>query len=332
MKKIVVLVVLLSFCLVLSSSLMVYAAKVKKPTVLGTTQMSGFEGKIGKTFTVGTRNPINITLLSAEYSVDVLKIGARTFFPRTNEKFVIIRYKLQNPQNKIRYTNGAQLSIGAVDSNDTSIEFNQIAGIVSSKNKFAMLLRPAQKIEVFSFAVVPADASIPKIIIKNADGPVFRYYINKDIKPLSAPFADPSDPTGAKALTQVPAKLGETYPLSQYKVKVNKILKADAATVLAKTPRGKVAYIAEVEVKNDAAKRLYFADQTFRSNLIDENGAKVRNTGLFNASLSDKFSEFLEPGQTMKLNMLFVTSPDFKWKTFSNRIGDDGREFIYMAE
>ena len=43
--------------------------KAGGPVVLGTTQLPGEFGKLGTTYTIGKRNPINFTLKSADYSV-----------------------------------------------------------------------------------------------------------------------------------------------------------------------------------------------------------------------------------------------------------------------
>jgi hypothetical protein len=57
---------------------------------------------------------------------------------------------------------------------------------------------------------------------------VIRYDLRGVAKPLTSPFADPSDKTGATALTEIPAQIGQYYPLHNFDIKVLETGYADA--------------------------------------------------------------------------------------------------------
>lgn len=67
--------------------------------VQGTTQLAGDVGVIGKAFTIGkNENAINFTLTSAEFSVSRVTVGEDVYTPKADEKLLVLRYTVHNPQ------------------------------------------------------------------------------------------------------------------------------------------------------------------------------------------------------------------------------------------
>src|SRR5437763_600353 len=62
----------------------------QRPPVKGTAQLPGDNGQIGQAYTLGTTEPINFTLDSAEYTVKRVVMGETVHAPEGDEKLLVI--------------------------------------------------------------------------------------------------------------------------------------------------------------------------------------------------------------------------------------------------
>jgi hypothetical protein len=196
----------------------------KKPPVAvkGTQQMAGSEGQFGQTYTVTAGDgfgPINFTLVSAEYSTDRVNMDTGVAYaPKANEKLLIIHYKYKNPQSDDLYISSRPL-FQAVDSNNNTIQDADTSRRMSEKTQLGMTLKPGQGVDdLMTYIIVPADLKVPKLILQagraGSSDQVIRYPLDtgvNQVKPIPAPYADPTDSTGSTALQTIQATIGATY-------------------------------------------------------------------------------------------------------------------------
>jgi len=192
------------------------------PGVKGTVQMAGDNGKMSVTYTIGKGDEaINFALLRAEFTTTRLCLTDKTVCPTADGKLLVLHFTIQNPNAKETFFNWATLKFTAVDSENANRESLGYAGKEGSGDVHSASLKPAQKIEVWNAFDLPAKLSVPKLIVQHGeDQPVLRLYFGpKDIKGLPAPLADPADPTGATARSEVPAGVNTYYPFANFDLK-----------------------------------------------------------------------------------------------------------------
>jgi hypothetical protein len=184
--------------------------------VLGTEQLQGYEGSFGETFTLGKQMPLNFTLRKAEYSVSRANIGGTAYFPKGDEKLLVLRYTVQNPQKQPFNYSTSYLTFKAVDANGVTRNYvGDIAREVTGE-PLRLTLNPGQKVDGYTVIKVAAYGEVPKLIVGHGyetTTPIIRYDLRDRVAKLAAPFADPEDAKGATRRKMVPAKAGEFYPV-----------------------------------------------------------------------------------------------------------------------
>lgn len=295
------------------------------PIVLGTKQLPGDFGKFGATYTIGTYSPLNFTLRSAEYRVDRFVVGANSWGKEADEKLLVLHYTVHNPtKNDLSYY-WAGLDFTAVDSQDVNRKFVQ-AAIRDGDAKRAPLnvtLKPAQKLDVVTAIVLPAEGVAPKLIVQRETGAaVIRYDLRGKVKALPAPFADPADETGATALQRVPALAGTYYPLGVFDVALETTgFTTDALSGQA-PENGKRYFAATFKIKNPTNLPASYYWATFEATLKDADGETVKyNQTLLKASRDEKVNATLEPGDEARVRMFFELPDDLGAKSLWIREG-----------
>jgi hypothetical protein len=205
------------------------------PVTAGTKQMPGGNALFGTTYTFldnGAR--MNIRLVRAEYSVTRFSDQpAGGLIPKAGEKLIILHFLIKNPQPVDQYISGQTLPFETVGTNDETRKhsecYRRMAGAREPLNN---TIKPGQALpnEVLAVGLLPADGGLKKIILDYGrlatKDTVTRYWIGKVpnvIAPLAPGDRDLKDATGATALTEVPAKVGVTYPLGAYDATINSV-------------------------------------------------------------------------------------------------------------
>lgn len=293
----------------------------QKPTTnhatKGTTQLNGMYAQIGSTYTLGKASPINITLKSAEFTVAQVVIGDQVYFPSAEEKLLVLHYTLHNPLAEEQLARYDTFSATAVDSKNENHEYTQDFGVEATKLALSMNLKPAQKVDGYALIKVPAKGEIPKLILASSDNLVLRYDLRGKVKPLAAPFADPSDATGASALSTAPAKVGESYPLSNFDFALNGTSFSDKALPDSEPAEGNRYLVVSVTAKNVAPTEQLVRYDTFRAVVKDTDDADIESGDVLLASRNAPASTELKPGQEMKVRIFFEVPKDLSFKTLS---------------
>jgi len=186
----------------------------------------------GKAYTLGKADAMNVTLKSAEYTVGHVRLGGRFLWPNEGEKLLVIHYTLHNPLPREQHVSGATIAWTAVDakSQNNNQEYLGVGVDDQAHNQLDQALKPAQKIEAFAIIRVAGEGAVPKLMAASgadAGAPVARYDLHGKVKPLPAPYADPSDQTGATVAKVIPGVFGTFYTTGNFDTKVEK---ADFAT------------------------------------------------------------------------------------------------------
>jgi hypothetical protein len=291
--------------------------------VQGTAQLAGGEGVVGKTYSLGkTDNALNFTLTGLEYSLTPVTMDTIVYAPKASEKLLVLRYTVQNPQKRDVPLNYANFKITAVDAKDVNHVFDNYVARDGTTEIYNASLKPAQKVSLLAAFAVPAAGPIPKLIIERNDGsPVVRYDLRGKVKPLVAPFADPSDSSGASALSEVPAQLGVFYPGMSLGVKLEgAVFSTDKMD--GKPPAdGKRYLIATLGIKNltgATANPVRFDYSNFKFELRDAGGDKqVFNGYLIKAARDEHADGSLKSGEEYRFRVYFALPSDLTAKTLA---------------
>ncbi|WP_019587628.1 DUF4352 domain-containing protein [Deinococcus apachensis] len=278
-----------------------------QPVVQGTRQLDGQNAKVGQTFTLGKGSPLNFTLKSAEYSTRRVVIGGNVYYPKADEKLLILHYTVQNPQKTAARYYWADLKFTAVDAQDRNHEFIEAVAREGTTDKLEVNLKPAQKVDVMTVIVVPAAGPVPKLIVQRESGtPVLRYDLRTQTKGLLAPFADTADKSGATALAQVPAAKGKFVSLKWYDVRLDEAKFTTEALGGQAPGAGKRYLTATFTLKNNLGRDTTFAWSDLKPTLKDADGERVEyNQTMLKASRDEKAGGALPKGEEARVRFYF---------------------------
>ena len=304
------------------------ALKTGGPVVLGTQQLPGDFGKLGTTYTIGKSDPINFTLRSAEFSVARVCIGDHVYAPTAEQKLLVLRYTVQNPQKAAQHFYWAGVQFTAVDADDVNHEYIQAIGRDGTSDSVAVDLKPAQKLDLYSIIVVPAKGVVPKLIVTREEGaPVVRYDLRGKTKMLAEPFAAASD--GATALEEVPAPAGTPMPLGAFDARLDSVAYTTSPMNGEMPEDGKRYLAAVVTLKNMTTVEQHYYWATFKAELRDADGERVEyNQTMLKASRDEKSEGYVKPGEEIRVRFYFSLPADLAGKMLYLSEGE-GRIFAF---
>lgn len=309
-NKFIIAVLLVAAVLLCIPAFSATKKKVTKPTTnkarLGTTQLDGNNAQIGTTYTLGKINPINITLNKVEYTLEPVFFGNDPIWPKKDEKIMVLHYTLHNPNRSDFGLAWNNIEINAVDSSDKNWRFHTNVAIEATHECANMALKPAQKTKVYACIVVPAKSEIPKVILQSSDRLVLRYDLRGKALPLPTPIADPADPSGATALQEVPAKIGEWYPCLGLHEKIDSIA-FSTDPVNGEGPKKGCRYlVVKGTAKNNTFSNDRFVWSTFKPKVIDSDGANLEQKGeALYASRDENLNAEIGPGKELHFRYVF---------------------------
>lgn len=288
--------------------------------VAGTTQLAGGEGEFGKTYTLGKTSPLNFTLRSAEYTVSRVTVGTSVYAPEASEKLLVLHYTVQNPNQRDIGVSWDSFKFTVVDAKDVNHVFDNYVAREGTTENYDVRLKPAQKVDLVAAWAVPASGVIPKLIVeRERSAPVLRYDLRGKVKSLPAPFADPSDPTGATALEVVPAKAGTYYPMQKFDMRLESVSYSSEPMNKQAPAEGKQYLIATLSIKNacgPTAREANFNYDSFKFELKDADGEKQEFDGyLIKAARDERADGKLKPGEEYRFRIYFELPQEVKGQT-----------------
>lgn len=303
---------------------------------VGTQQLKGEYGKIGDTYTLGKIKPWNISLKSAEYTIDPVHFGDRTVWPTEDEKLLLLHFTVHNPQKSLALMRRDMINVTAIDSNDKNWNKENCLASEEKQQEVAQDFKPAQKMAVYAVVRVPNAGEIPKLMLTNFfdKDRVIRYDLRGKVKGLPAAYADPSDSTGATVPSVIPAKMGEYYPSGPFALKLEDI--SYVAGPIGDNKPGKGQFmVATMSVKSLSRSKALFRHDMFAFKVLDNDGSNIDYAYiLLKASSDSKISQELDFGQEVRCRFLFkadkgVTAKSFR---FASTCQGKGKSFEYTAQ
>jgi hypothetical protein len=288
---------------------------VAKPAIKGTAQMAGDQAVPGTTYTLSKgESALNFTLDSTEFRVERVLIGGETIAPKADEKLLLLKYTVQNPNKTPLSYDWGTLKFTAVDLQNTNREAAPHVGNAATKDKLFIELKPAQKIAAYAAIAVPAKGVVPKLIVQHHDGgPVLRYDLRTVVKGLEAPYAGTDKST---ALPEVKGESGQFYPLLDFDVKL--VSTAYVATPLGEheLEEGQRFFVATITLKNQSAIPALYDWGTLLPSLITADDEKNEFSGIMLKTARNEGAHGeLKPGQEYTGRLLFRIPKDIAAKT-----------------
>jgi hypothetical protein len=300
--------------------------------VKGTVQMAGDNGKLNVTYTIGKVDPINITLTDVRYSVIREVVGNDVVAPSKEEKLLVIDFVAHNPNPKAISFSGAMLKFTGVDQESVNREHRGNFTRAKTGEIFYAELKPAQKVELRTVIVVPAAGTVPKLILEHrTGGPVLRYDIKPNLKPLPAIFADPKDETGMTAAEIYNCPPDTYFPMAQIDIK---LVPGSVATHGHKfgpntTGDGRIHASVKLTMKGQHPQSAFFR---FQAELIDEDGEKYPVVKWAPVSSEEHVNRRLEIGEEYTMRFVAVISEKAKLKTLKvmdTSFGKPSRTYVF---
>ncbi|WP_027482398.1 hypothetical protein [Deinococcus pimensis] len=277
------------------------------PVVQGTTQLDGQNARLGQTFTIGKTSPLNFTLLSATYSVGRFEVDNSVWSPKADEKLLVLRFTVQNPQKRDVGYYWGDVKFTAVDAQDRNYEGATAIARPGTTASLQVTLKPAQKVEVTTVVVVPAAGPVPKLIVRrNGESAVLRYALSGQVTPLVSPFADPADASGATASQRVPVTPGTYVPLEQYDVRLDEV-RVTSDAIQGKTPAAGYKFLSAVfTLRNPLTRPVNYYWGNFDVSLLDADGDMIKyNQTLLKASKDEVSSGAIGKGEMVRVRFYF---------------------------
>jgi hypothetical protein len=281
--------------------------------VLPVAQMPGDNGEIGKVYALGKADPLDFSLLGADFTVTPVVIGDRLYAPKANEKLLILRFIVHNPQQTERFVRGDSLIFTGVDVFDLNHVGEDSWGVAGTSKKAQLTLMPAQKLELYAVMTVPAKGPVPKLIVQatdREDSPVLRYDLRGKVTPLERPIADTADATGCTALEEVSARLGTAWPCNNFSVTVEKF-DTVTTTLLDRTPaEGESFLVATLLLKNLAPIDSYLRWDAIDPVLTTAADEQLTYHNMLLATANRSVAQNIRPGAEMRVRIFFTIPAD----------------------
>ncbi|MVN87090.1 hypothetical protein GO986_09950 [Deinococcus sp. HMF7620] len=282
------------------------APTTQKPAVQGTVPLAGLNATLQQPYTLGKSSPLNFTLTKAAFSVSRVIVGNEVFTPKADQKLLVLTFRVANPQKKDVYFDSRSFTFTAVDAQNINRPSVRSVGLASTGELVGLQLKPSQVLEFVTAIVVPAAGVVPKLIVEHEAGTgVLRYDLRRVTGPLAAPYADPADASGASALGAVPAKVGQSYPLESFDLRLETT--ALSTEVLdGRAPRSGHRYVvATVVLKNQAPQERYLGLQTLMPEILDADGERLRYLTVLKARGEGGPGLKLAPGAEYRARYVF---------------------------
>ena len=299
--------------------------------------MEGQWAELGKEYTLHPDSPMDFELTSAEFIATRILVGEDVFWPKADEKLLVLHFTIHNPQDSEASACWNTFTFTAVDAKNENREYSQYVGQEENSEALNMYLKPAQEIKAYTFIVVPAEGVIPKLIVQRSDSPVLRYDLKDKVKPLEKPYVDESDPTGATALGKIDAEAGTYYPTGMLDFKLDSWAYTDETYVDYTPEEGTHHLVLKVTIKNATPGKQNVYWSTFWPRVKAESGEAIEyNENILHGTRNDSLNVELEPGDEVHARFFFqvyTDDPAAKLLIHEGNEEDNNRVFIFkLAE
>jgi hypothetical protein len=282
------------------------------PAVKGVQPPAG-QGEFGKTYSMRRGEPLYFTLRSAAYAVAPVSIGENWFATAAAEKLLVLHFDIENPGPADRLVRFDSLRISAIDTAQVEHPQKGLWGLEGRNEPAAFPLASGKKVSLFAVVTVPAKGEPPTILVRSNrdnDGPDLPYEVHGHVPALPAPYADPTDPTGATALPEVPAAQGVAYPCDNFAVTVEKSAFTTAAIGEAKPNEGDRFLVFTLLVKNQTPVEHLLRFDMLQPVLTSKAGERLPYKGMVLENADRPVAQLVGPGAQMPVRIFFAVPKD----------------------
>jgi hypothetical protein len=296
------------------------------PTTLRTDSESA---PFGGERTIGAKSPLALSIRRVEYRATPVRAGSSLIRPAAAEKLLVVHFTLRNPNSAETWLSWSSVSFRAVDAKGMNREdlqefFNEQTG-----ESVDAPLQPDQKIDAYTVITMPARGPATLLRAQAEDGNPLEFALGSAVAALQPPFADPTDPTGASALAEVPAAIGESITVGNFSMTVDKVAYTRGPIQESGPSKGSQFLVANLRVKNQAPADQPLAWDSFDFTLRAPDGDDVPWNGeLLAAKRDDTVDITATPGREITLRIYFEVSLKMRPAALFAREGAGGRAYL----
>lgn len=285
-----------------------------------TAQVPSGNGELGKVYILRQADPLYFSLLGADYVVGPITIGDKWVAPNANEKLLVLRFTIRNPEQRNKRIRGDSLRIIATDAANANHPAYAEWGVAESHQLVGMEFMPQQELEMYTVLTVPARGEIPNLLIRSRvdnDGPDLPFDLRGKVTALPAPFADPADATGATARERVPAEFGVAYPFNRFSITVERVESVSTALDAGEPERGSRFLVFTLLMQNQTPVENLVRGDRIRPELTSTEGALLRYRGMLLATANRQVNQSIGPGDEMRVRIYFTVPEGSKPETLA---------------
>jgi hypothetical protein len=253
--------------------------KPKAGAALGSAVSSQLPGQwcvFNKNYTLGKSEPINFEIKSAEYRFERIKVADHYRYPNLGRKLLVIHGTAQNSMKTERWFNSGTIHFTAVDGDSQNTDAEYIC-LEANGVQVDLTMKPAQKLDVYVIFDVTGKGEIPKLMAasySDTEVPVARYDLRGKVKGMVAPYADPSDKTGATVNSQIMGVIGKSAPVGEYDIKVESVTFSNKSFGEDELPEGTISCVVTYELNAFCEQPAPFGDGNliYEDTIIDTDG------------------------------------------------------------
>lgn len=285
-------------------------------------------------YRLGKIDPIDFTLRGAEFTLARVAFGETAIIPRADEKLLVLRYTLRNPQKIERLANSATLHFTVVDAAGQLHGYEELAGVAGTRAALDLFLRPGQTVEAYTVIRTTAKGITPKLIVEPEDGAVLRFDLRGKVPALGVPFLDPADAGGASVRPLILVAPGVAVPTGAFDVQLD-----DVAFTLKPllddepVPAGKRFAVFTLNVKNMLPTPAPLHRGTFAFTLDTAEGRIIpwNQQLLFGAKGSERINQEVAPGQALAVRVFFPLGAEEAAQTLRVTEGERGHPYAFTT-
>lgn len=275
-------------------------------------QKPGIDAELGEGYQFGERQPLQFTLESAEYALGWTK-HVRYGTPNAEQKMLILHFRVQNAGEENLDFSYRNLDFYAVDNlAETHERENPIAVYVrGTEDDLDQTLLPAQAVDAYTAIMVPAERSIPKLIVEHREDEalVLRYDLQGKIEPLPPTLRGEGQET---VKTPLQGRLGFFYPTGAYDVRISDVETRTDPEIAGWTLKDEMKWvILTLDVRSRFEEDLPVTYQMFRSSmLIDDFGDEYENIRALHSRRDTEYRGEVAPGEIETFRLLYSIYDD----------------------
>lgn len=293
---------------------------------------------IGDTVTIDTQpGSLKLTVDKLEFAAGRVMLGdTHSELPTESEKLLIVHYTLENPNASAVPVSGKTVRFTALDEFRKPHEDVPLTA-TEDGDSLDGPLAPGAKVDAIKVIHVPGHGPLAALLVDPglADATPLHVEVTGQIAKLPAPYADPQDPTGYTVLPTIAAKMGDSYPVGDCDLTLEKAEYSDDSLLnySGETPPDSehvyAVFTFDVVCRNPSGES--FGLESFNPELTTADGVQTdpANAPLLNGTLDLALDPELPFDDDRHFRVYFVISTHAAMGSLTVRSGEHGHSYVY---